>query len=886
MPLADRFRFLWRTLFDRHHASHEFDRETQFHVDMEAQSLEQQGHSPEDARRLAHVSFGGRQRFREEAREAAHARIVDDLLSDVAHAARTFRRAPAFTLTVIATLAIGIGATTVIFSVTDNVVLRALPYANADRMVSIQVVSDRLKNVTPTWPPNAAHFLAWNNACSVCDAMAAIRPTDVTLTGVGDPTVIRGLRISESLFRILGTRAQLGRLIGPGDDTPGNHIVVIGDALWRQQFGARRDIIGTLITLDNVPWTIVGVTEPSFRMIGGRAFGTFVNLPPHADLFVPLGLLPYQRTTPGEHDYGVIALLKPGVTSAGLTAQLNAITQANAERLHDNPPAALVVKPLQASVVGAAGRPLILLLAAVAAVLLIMCVNLANLFLARSTVRRRESAVRAALGAARGRLVRQALTETVVLGLVGGLVGVVLAVWGVRALVAAAPADLPRLDAVRIDARVLIASLIVSMLAGLTFGLGPAIHSGRIDPGDALKEGARGASDGRRSTRARTALIASQVGLSALLLVVAGLFLKSFGRVMNADRGFTNDRILAVTVSPPAASYRSTDQRNAFLEDAMHELSSIPGVTGVGATNGVPLEGETWIETIYRLDQTNARDKDFETNFRFISPSYFNLLGVPLVAGRGFSTSDRGAHRVVLSANAARTLWPGENAVGKYISLGNQDTALHEVIGIAANVRTTGIEHEGSLTTYLPYWETGYAPTLLIRTAMDPVAATNLTRATLRRVAPSVPITTIRTMQDVIARVVAQRRFEVVLIGLFALTALLTASIGIYGIIAHSLSRRTNELSVRIALGAEPRDVQALVFREMLRPVATGLILGVGGAVVVGRAISGLLYEVQPSDGATLVLVALILTIVAAIACWIPSRRATRLDPVDALRAG
>ncbi len=685
-------------------------------------------------------------------------------------------------------------------------------------------------------------------------------------------------------------------MIGAGDDTPNNHIVVISDALWRQQFGARPDIIGHAITLDNAPWTIVGVTEPAFHMLGGHSFGSFLNLPPRVDLFVPLALLPYQRTTPGEHDYGVIALLKPGITPGMLSAQLGAITAANADRLHDKPPAALVIASLQSSVVGAAGRPLVLLLAAVGAVLLIMCVNLANLFLARSNVRRRESAVRVALGAAHGRLIRQALTETVLLGVVGGGVGLLLAFWGVRALVAVAPADLPRLNGgsvLRRRTACCSSSLVLLSIAvaGLAFGLGPAMQSGRVDPGDTMKESTRGASDGRRSTRARMALIASQVGLSALLLVVAGLFLKSFAHVMNADRGFyqRNCTSLPSTVSSPLFR-QPLDQRNASIEDAMRALATIPGVTGVGAANGIPLEGETWVETIYRLERfqigVRSPDKDFETNFRFITPNYFDLLGVRLVAGRGFTTSDRGAHRVVLSANAAHTLWPGENAVGKYVSLGNQDTALHEVIGIAANVRTTGVEHEGSLTTYLPYWENGYAPTLLIRTGMDPTSAIGVVRQTLRRVAPSVPITKIRTMEDVISTVVAQRRFEVVLIGLFALTALLTASIGIYGNIAHSLSRRTNEISVRIALGAEPRDVQALVFREMLRPVASGLVVGVGGAVIVGRAISGLLFEVQPSDGVTLATVAAVLTIVAAIACWIPSRRATRLDPVEALRAG
>jgi putative ABC transport system permease protein len=886
MNFLDRIRFRLRALFRGRRLEHDIDREMQFHVDMETQRLEHDGRSPSEARRLAHVSFGGRQRFREEAREEARGHIADDLGQDLRHAARTFRRTPAFTATVILTLAIGIGATTVIFSVTDNVVLRALPYANADRMVSIAVLSDRLKNVSPTLPPNAAHFLAWKEGCTVCERLGAIRPVEFTLSGMGDPAIVSGLRTSDDVFPMLGARAQIGRLLRVGDDQPGNHVVVISDALWRQQFGARRDIVGSTITLDDVPWTILGVTSPDFHMLTGHALGTILPLPAHVDLFVPLALLPYQRVTQGEYSYGVVALLKPGVGAALLRAQLGAITAANADRLHDSPPVSLAVTPLQAQVVGGAGRPLLLLLAAVGAVLLIMCVNLANLFLARSAVRRRESAVRVALGAARSRLVRQALTETISLALVGGIIGIVLAQWGVRALVSVAPAELPRLDEIHVDGRVLVVALIISALAGLAFGLGPALRFGRTLPGDVLKETTRGASDGRQSARLRSSLIASQVGLSALLLVVAGLFLKSFVRVLHADRGFTAERVLALTVSLPRAAYGKIELRNQFYDEAMRRLSALPGVTAAGVTNGVPLEGETWVESIWRMTNGDSRGAEFDSNFRFISPNYFDLLGVPLLAGRAFSEADRGAHRIVISESAARALWPGEQAIGKRAHLGGPDTSLYDVVGIAANVRTTGIEHEGSLTVYTPYWERGYAPTIVIRTKMDPAALAGPTRAVLRALAPTAPITKVRTIDQVVSGVVAQRRFEVVLIGLFAITALLTASIGIYGIIAHSLSRRANEISVRIALGAEPRNVHALVFGEVLRPVALGLAAGLIVSVVVGRGVAGLLFEVQPTDVPTLVSVALALATVAALACWIPARRATRLDPVDALRAG
>src|ERR1043166_4789950 len=480
MGFVQRLWFRLRALLAGRRVSNDIDREMAFHVAMETEQNLRAGMSPDEASRLAHVAFGGRQRFREEARDEIRSRATEDLMQDVRHALRTFRRTPAFTATVIATLALGIGATTVIFSVADRVVLRSLPYAHADRLVGIQVSSDRLKNVTPTWVPNAAHFIAWRDACTVCEGMAAVRPTGPTLTGAGDPVVLFAYRVSDNMFSMLGARAEVGRLFARGDDRPGNeNLVVISDDLWRERFGARADIVGRAITMGDLQYTVLGVVAPDFRMFRGAELGPFLRLPNRADAYVPLALRGHELTTHGEHDYGVIALLKPGASPAALRAQLDAISAANAAQLGDEPPARTVITPLQTQVVGSAGRPLLLLLAAVGAMLLIMCVNLATLFLARSAARRRESAVRVALGAGRGRLIRQALAETVTLSMIGGCAGVVLSRWGVRALVALAPADLPRLDEVHVDARVLAVGLIVSIIAGLSFGFVPALRFGR-----------------------------------------------------------------------------------------------------------------------------------------------------------------------------------------------------------------------------------------------------------------------------------------------------------------------------------------------------------------------------------------------------------------------
>ena len=888
MDLLGRLRLRLANLLRRRDLDNDIDRELQFHVDMETEQHLRAGLSPNEARRLAQIAFGGRQRFREATRDEVHSRVIADLIQDARHALRTFRRAPAFTITVLLTLAIGIGATTTIFSVTDHVVLRRLATANADRMASIEVETDEFKNASPTFGPNAAHFLAWKSGCTTCEQIALLMPQTITVYGVGDPTVLPTMRVSGNLFTMLGAKPQLGRLIMPGDDEPGSTaVVVISDALWRQQFGARRDIVGQTIEMGKLgaKWTIIGVTPPDFPTTYGNVLASFTLHPVRAELFIPLSLLPYQRTTHGEYGYGVLALLRPGATMEALRSQLDAITVANAEQLGDKPPKRAAVTPLQQAVTGSVRRPLLLLLGAVVSVLLIMCVNLANLFLARSTDRRRESAVRLALGAARGRLTRQALTETITLAVAGGSLGIAVATWGVRALVAVAPPELPRLNEVQVDVRVVAAGVMLSLLAGLAFGLLPALRFGDASPGDVLKERARGASEGRAGGRVRATLIASQVGLSALLLVAGGLFLKSFIHVLHADKGFTAERVLAVDVPVSPYEYASSDARNAVYDAAMREIAALPGVTGTAMTSYLPLEGEAWGESIYRVAPNGTRSMDLTANFRFVTPNYFALLGVPILEGRAFTNADRGASRMVVSENAAHALWPNESAIGKRAPLGGTDS-VYEVIGVAANVRTSGIEHEASPTVYRPYWEFGRAENIVIRTAVDPSSLVPQVRRIIRSLAPTAPIAKVRTIDEVVARIIAERRFELVLIELFAATALLTACVGIYGIISYSLGSRAGEISIRLALGAEPRHVHALVARETLLPLAAGLIAGLAAAALSGRAIAGMLYDVQSTDGATLGSVAAILIAVGALACWIPARRATRLDPVEALRAG
>jgi predicted permease len=875
---------LWlRALILRGRVERDLNREMAFHVDMETSANIRAGHSPEEARRLATVAFGGRQRFREEAREEFGGRFTEELLQDLRYAVRVLRRSPAFTLTVVLTLALGIGATTVIFSVTDHVVLRSLPYRNADRLVNVRGLSDQLSTVTRTWPANAAHYLAWKQGCTVCDGMIAMRAGERTLTVAGEPIRTGVMRISDDFFTVLGARPEVGRLLTPGDDRPGNErLVVLSDAVWRERYSARRDIVGTTVTLDDLPFVVVGVLAPDFRTPRGSDLGELLSIRNRIDAFVPLALNARERATQGEHDYGVITLLKRGATADQLRLQLDAINAdpANLGQLHDKPAGRTAILPLQKQIVGDAQEPLLLLLGAVGAVLLIVCVNLANLLLARSTARRRESAVRIALGAGRGRIVRQALTETLSLALLGGAVGILLSRWGLQLLLAFAPANLPRLSEIRIDARVLGVSLLVSAIVGLAFGLVPALRFGNTPAGDAIKETTRSATDGRRSLRVRALLIGSQVGLSTVLLVGAGLFLQSFMNVMRIDKGFSAERVLALDVAlPMTSSFGNREVRAAFFDQALRSVAALPGVTAAGATSQLPVEGESWVDDI-RPEGNVATVPRYTANFRFVSPSFFATLDVPIKRGRAFSDADRGRRVIILSERTAQSVWPNENPIGRMIHADNNSDLFSEVVGVAANVRTTGVENEGSLTVYRPYWENGMPfMSILVRTAGNPASIATDARRAIRAVSSSVPISNVRTVAEVVSAAVALRRFELMLIGLFALTALITASIGIYGIISHAMARRSNEIGIRMALGARPIDVHRLVLAEAMRPVGMGILGGAIASVLLGRAVKGLLFQVPSVHPMVLASVVSVLVAIALAACWIPARRAAAAGP-------
>jgi putative ABC transport system permease protein len=878
--LVDRVRSALARLVSTAHRARmvqRLDEEMQYHLDMQTDRNMRSGMPPDEARRAALVAFGGRQRFAEEARAEYRSRHLDELAQDARYTARSLRRAPTFAAAVVLTLAIGVGATTVIFSITDHVVLRPLPFAESDRLVIVREVVKEMSAAYPTVPANASHFLEWQRRCSACEEMAALRSTWLTLSGKGDPEQLGAARVSTNFFPLLGVRPQIGRLFTADDDRPGaSDAVVITDALWKRAFGADPSVLGRSVTLNDATWTVVGVLPPTFRLPRGNELGDLVRLPRETDAFIPLALTPREMTTPGEFDYAVIARLAPGVSIAQARAQLDAIQTGIAERFSGRLTLRTELVPLQAQVVGSSGRALLLLLAAVGAVLLIVCVNLANLILARNAGRFREWAVRVAIGAGRGRLVRQLLTENVVLALLGGVLGIALARWGLAAMVKLAPSDLPRLGEVRLDTRVLAVGIFLSLAIGIAFAILPALRAGHVDPAEVLRAGGRTQTGGRRAARGRSLLIASQVGLSTVLLVATGLFISSFIHLLRVDKGFEPDRVLAVDVTLRRGGYGTWERRAQYFEQAVSRLHAMPGVISAALASALPLEGESEVNTLSLEHDPKPESERPRANLRFVSPTYFATLGVPVRRGRSFTESDRSGTPIVLSERAARVLWPGEDPIGKRMIAGDDDRLVSEVVGVVADVKTSSLEQEGSLVGYLPYWQrVPMHATILVRTAGDPGAMAAIARAELRSVDASVPVPRIRTMEQVVSAAVAQRRFQLVLLALFATTALIAASLGIYGVISHSLARRTNEIGIRMALGARPRDVHRLVLREGLTPVVLGLAAGCVASLALGRAFGSLLFEVRPSDPLMLLCVAALLSAVSTIACYVPARRAT-----------
>jgi predicted permease len=804
--------------------------------------------------------------------------------NDIRYAFRTLLRERGFAAMAVLSLAVGIGANTAIFSVVNGVLLRPLPYRDPERLFTIREVIPKLAQLYPSLPVNFSHYYEWRKHWPAAESIAIVISSAPNLTGAGEPEMLTGARVSASIFRMLGVSPQLGRGFLDEEDPEGHPVAVIADSLWKRRFGGDPSIIGRKIVLNGRPQVVVGVLPPGFQFPGQSDLWIRPGLGSKAEVFQPLA---YSKDDleeiNGDYNWTAIARLRPGVSERQALAELNVLQADISKRIPDERmDLRATMSPLQEDIVGQTRRGLLVLLGAVGAVLLILCVNLANLSLARAAGRARESAIRTALGAGRVQLVRQTLTESLVLALSGGILGIALAAWGVQLLLRAAPMDLPRLAEVSLDGRVLGFALAISLVTGVAFGILPAMRSAGTHPQEALKSGNYTNTEGRRGVRLRGVLVGVEAALSAVLLITAGLLIGSFVRLMRVDKGFDIERVLAVRVAISYTKYTEETQQTAFFDRLLEKTRPLPGVISAGLVSALPLQGESWLDLAAAEGDQRPMFERPMVNVRFVSPDYFKMLRIAFREGRPFDDSQRGRKVVIVSQATARRLWPGRSPLGRRMQ---HNENLEEVVGVTADVRSTSLDQDPVPIVYIPYWQRPrLQAALLVRTAMDPRGVAAGVRAAIRQVDADVPVQEMQTLREVMLDSVAQRRFQMTLAMLFAAAALALAGFGIYGVVSYSVARRRTEMGIRMALGAGAAGLQRMVLWQGIRPVAAGLAVGIAAALAAGRILSSLLFQVDARDPWTIGGVALVLLAVSVAAALGPARRATRVDPMRALR--
>src|SRR5437773_2487967 len=812
------------------------------------------------------------------------------LLQDLRYGLRMLARNPGFTTVAVVTLALGIGANTAIFSVVNSVLLRPLAYRESQQLYLIQVVWLQMAKFYPLIPANLPGFRIWQRDCHSFESLAIAEGASADLTGAGEAVENHGVRASATLFDVLGVRPALGRSFLPEEDEPGRgRVVVLADEFWRGRFHADPSAVGRTIALDGAPFTVVGVLPASFHF--PAQLGQLTTFGREIDFFEPLnGPKDDERDLVGEFDFAAIGRLRTGMSPQQALAELNVI-QAQISRevakTDTGVDLSAAIIPLEFEVVGAARRGLTLLLAAVGVVMLIACVNLANMMLSRIPGRIREAAIRTALGATRWQLFRRRLTESLLLGIWGGALGVWLGSKGVTWIVRAATPGLPRLDEVHMDSRVLWFAVLLSLFTSVLSGVLPAWRASKADVQEALKSGGAAAGESQGSRRLREALVGIEVGMSTALLIVAGLLTSSLFHLLRVDPGFATEKVLTVDVDLPPQRYSEPTARLHFYNALLDRLRGLPGVHASGWVSRLPLEGET---SVTGLDVPPGGPSHFPANFRAASPDYLAAMGIRLLHGRIFSERDRGRKVVVVSESVAKRFWPGQNPIGRTCLTFWGGREEDEVIGVVSDIRTVKLDAAPVMMVYVPDWFGGkdlrvpQSAGIVVRTSGDERGVKPSVREAIHVMDPVLPIAAMRSRSEMVSESVAPRRFQMLLALLFAGSALFLASLGIYGVIAYSIEQRRRELGIRSALGAQVSDLHRMILRQGMTPVAAGLLTGLSGSLVIGRLIESLLFGVKAADPMTMGTVAFLVTIVALLACFIPSRRASRVDPMVALR--
>src|SRR5437773_708395 len=803
-------------------------------------------------------------------------------MNDLKFALRQLLKNPGLTAVAVFTLALGIGANTAIFSVIYGVLLRPLPYRDSEQLIRVFETSAS----QPKFPMSAGDFQDYRQENSTLARLALYTRQDLELTMDDQPELLSGLRISSGFFEVLGVRPILGREFRQEDEAPDNHhVVILSHGLWQRRFHSDPTVIGRQIKLTGEAFTVVGVMPPGVLHVGGD-----YRSMPHGetvDFWWPVTLRPQDNR--GAHYLNAVGRLRPGVRPSQAAADFNVIASRLAREFPDtNGSFRIAIQALHEEIVGRARTTLLVLFGAVLLVLLIACVNVANLLLARSAAREREMAVRAAVGAGRWRIARQLWAESLLLAASSGVAGSLLARCGIVALGRFGPEQLPRLQSVQLDGHVLFFTLALTMLTAILFGLAPALQAGKVNLNGLLKEGARVGTGGRQR-RLRDTLVASEVALALLLLVGTGLLVRSFWRLQQTAAGFNPGRILTAVVSLPYTGYGDSTNRAVFQRQLLERLAGLPGVASAGLTSDLPWTGYDENSSFNIEGKTFPPGDGPGGRYHFISSDYFRTIGVPLIAGRFFNSDDSIEKQsvVLINRSLAERYWPGEKAVGKRITFTSQPKQQdwRTVVGVVGDVK----DHPDSATAVPAfYFSLAQSPTrqvtLAVRTTAEPSGMIAAVRDELQHLDKNVPLADVKMLETITAGAVAGRRFTFWLVGCFAATALALAAIGIYGVLSYVVAQRTREIGVRMALGAQTRDVVRLTLKQGMRPTLVGVALGLAGAFTLTRLMSSLLFGVSATDPETFVVSALFLVLIALLPCWLPARRAARVDPMEALR--
>lgn len=876
----------FRSLFARSAVERELAKELQFHLDAEIEAARTKGLSFEDARRAALKKLGGMTRIEEECREMRRSAMFDTILQDLKYALRTLLKTPGFTAILLLTLTLSIGATTAIVSLAEGVLLRPLPFRDPARLVRAYTRTD----THPKFPINPNDFRDARSRMHSFESSAAYVHSDLQLSGAGEPVRLSGFAVTAGFFDVLGLKPAMGREFNQGDELPGRgNVAVISDRIWRSVLHDAPDVLGKTIRLDRTPYTIVGVMPVGVQHPGNAyhavLYGDLV------DIWTPFTFnSPKDR---GSHYLDVIARLRPGITLGQAQGEFLATMQQIArENGGSSDGVATLLSPLETEIVGQTRPLLFALLGAVALVLILACVNAANLLLARATARQREMAVRAAVGAGRARLIRQMLTESLVLALAGGVLGGASAVPGTKLLVALLPADFPRTSDIRVDAPVFLITFAAAAFTGLLFGLAPALNASWTDLRESLHESGRSTSSSHTTLRLRSALVISEITLACALLIGAGLMLRSFLNLLGTDPGFRPDKVLSATISLPYAAYNDTAAITLFSNNLLAKLRSLPGVVQAGIGSDLPWTG--WDDNAGGFDirgETPPPRHSFQARYHVASSGYFSSLGIPVTRGREFNERDTAAAPHVLIINQAMArFWQNHDALGGQVTFSDhpKERDWMTVVGIVGDIKDTP-SSSGAKPAF--WWPQAQQPfpfreiALTIRSDVDGALLANRLRLAVHDLDSSLPVAEIRSVDRIADRSYATSRFTLVLIGLFATLALLLSAMGVYGVIAYSVGQRRLEFGIRMALGAKPQDLVRGIVRSGMKLAFCGTAFGLALGFAISRFLGSLLYQVSAADPLTFCLASLVGIFAAAAACVLPAWRAARVSPMSALRA-